>query len=93
VSGLVSGCGCRGGCGGASEGLGAGVGQANYQQLILNLQFTHRIMHKLHKWSKHVLWQRFWLDLCTKQVVSARACASVLVLGCPHKQNPPTSLT
>ena len=23
----------------------------------------------------NVLWQRFWLDLCTKQVVSARACA------------------
>jgi hypothetical protein len=22
-----------------------------------------------------VLWQRIWLDLCTKQVVSARACA------------------
>ena len=21
-------------------------------------------------------WQRFWLDLCTKQVVSARACAN-----------------
>ena len=21
-----------------------------------------------------MLWQRFWLDLCTKQVVSARAC-------------------
>jgi hypothetical protein len=23
-----------------------------------------------------VLWQRFWLDLCTKQVVSTRACAN-----------------
>jgi hypothetical protein len=23
-----------------------------------------------------VLWQRFWLDLCTKEVVSARACAN-----------------
>jgi hypothetical protein len=23
-----------------------------------------------------VHWQRFWLDLCTKQVVSARACAN-----------------
>jgi len=23
-----------------------------------------------------VLWQRFWLDLCTKQVISARACAN-----------------
>jgi hypothetical protein len=23
-----------------------------------------------------MLWQRFWLDLCTKQVVSARACAN-----------------
>jgi len=33
-------------------------------------------MHKLHEWSKTVLWQRFWLDLCTKQVVSARACAN-----------------
>jgi len=22
-----------------------------------------------------MLWQRFWLDLCTKQVVSARVCA------------------
>jgi len=28
-----------------------------------------------------VLWQRFWLDLCTKQVVSARACANQ-VLPC-----------
>ena len=32
-------------------------------------------MYYMHKWSKYVLWQRFWLDLCTKQVVSARACA------------------
>jgi len=31
-------------------------------------------IHKLHE-SKKVLWQRFWLDSCTKQVVSARACA------------------
>ena len=23
-----------------------------------------------------MLWHRFWLDLCTKQVVSARACAN-----------------
>ena len=23
-----------------------------------------------------MLWQRFWLDLCTKAVVSARACAN-----------------
>ena len=23
-----------------------------------------------------MLWQKFWLDLCTKQVVSARACAN-----------------
>ena len=23
-----------------------------------------------------MLWQRFWLDLCTKQVVSVRACAN-----------------
>ena len=23
-----------------------------------------------------MLWQRFWLDLCTKEVVSARACAN-----------------
>jgi hypothetical protein len=29
-------------------------------------------MHKLHEWK--VLWQRFWLDLCSKRVVSARAC-------------------
>ena len=36
-------------------------------------------MHKLHDWSKKVLWQRFWLDLCTKQVVSARACANQLL--------------
>ena len=52
-----------------------GCVQANYQQLIPNLQFTHCIMHKLHDLSKKMLWQRFWLDLCTKQVVSARACA------------------
>ena len=32
-------------------------------------------MHKLHDRSKKVLWQRFWLDLCTKQEVSARAWA------------------
>jgi hypothetical protein len=50
--------------------------QANYQQLIPNLQFTHCNMQKLHDWCKKVLWQRFWLDLCTKQVVSARACAN-----------------
>jgi hypothetical protein len=23
-----------------------------------------------------VFWQRFWLDLCTEQVISARACAN-----------------
>jgi hypothetical protein len=33
------------------------------------------VLHKLQEWSKKVLWQRFWLDLCTKQVVSARAYA------------------
>jgi hypothetical protein len=33
-------------------------------------------MHKLHDRSKKVLWQRFWLDLCTEQVVNARACAN-----------------
>jgi len=49
--------------------------QASYQQLFLNMQFTYCIMHKLHEWSKKVLWQRFWLDFCTWQVVSARACA------------------
>ena len=53
-----------------------GCVQANYQQLIPNLQFTHCIMHKSHDWCKKVLWQRFWLELCTKQVVSARACAN-----------------
>ena len=53
-----------------------GCVQANYQQLIPNLQFTHRIMHRLHDLGLKVLWQRFWLDLCTKQVVSARACAN-----------------
>ena len=52
-----------------------GCVQANYQQLIPNLQFTHCIMHKLHDLGLKVLWQRFWLDLCTKQVVSARPCA------------------
>ena len=26
--------------------------------------------------NKKVFWHRFWLDLCTKQVVSARACAN-----------------
>jgi len=45
--------------------------QANYQQLFPNLQFTHCIMLELHGWSKKVLWQRFWLDLCTRSVVSA----------------------
>jgi hypothetical protein len=25
---------------------------------------------------KKLLWQRFWLNLCTKQVVSARACVN-----------------
>jgi len=53
-----------------------GCVQANYQQLIPNLQFTHRIMHRLHDLGLKVLWQRFWLDLCTKQVVSARAYAN-----------------
>jgi hypothetical protein len=50
--------------------------QANYQQLIPNLLFTHCIMHKLHDRSKKVLWQRFWLILCTEQAVSAGACAN-----------------
>jgi hypothetical protein len=40
------------------------------------MQFTYNIVHKLHERSKKVLWQWFWLDLCTKQVVSARACAN-----------------
>ena len=52
-----------------------GYVQANYQQLIPNLQFTYRIIDKLYERSKIVLWQRFWLGSCTKQVVSARACA------------------
>ena len=33
-------------------------------------QITSNCMNEIKK----VLWQRFWLDLCTKQVVSARAC-------------------
>jgi len=33
------------------------------------------IIHKLHEWSKKFLWQRVWLYLCTKQVVSVGACA------------------
>jgi hypothetical protein len=33
-------------------------------------------MHRLHDLGLKVLWQRFWLDLCTKQVVSARAYAN-----------------
>jgi len=52
-----------------------GCVQANYQQLITNLQFTYCVLQELHEWSKKALWQNFWLDLCTKQVVSARACA------------------
>ena len=61
---------------GMSPSRPRGCVQANYQQLFPNLQLTHCIMHKLHDRSKRVLWQRFWLDLCTKQVVSARACAN-----------------
>jgi hypothetical protein len=60
-----------------------GCVQANCQQLITNLQFTYCIIQKLHELSKQVLWQRFWLDLCTKQVVSARACAYQSQLGSP----------
>ena len=52
-----------------------GYVQANYQQRIPNLQFTYCVKQKLHVWSKKVRWQRFWLDSCIKQVVSARACA------------------
>jgi len=26
-----------------------------------------------------VLWQSFWLDLCTKEVVSARVCANLFL--------------
>ena len=51
-----------------------GCVQANYQQMIPNLQSTFCIVQKLHKWSKKVLRQRFWLNLCTEQMVSARAC-------------------
>ena len=64
---------------GMSPSRPRGCVQANYHQSIPNLQFTHCIKHRLHDWSKKVLWQRlktFWLDLCTKQVVSARACAN-----------------
>jgi hypothetical protein len=53
-----------------------GCVQANYQQMIPNLQFTHCITHKLLERSKIVLWQRFWLNMCTKQMVYARACAN-----------------
>ena len=49
--------------------------QANYKWLIPNLQFTYCIMYKLHEWNKKALWQRFRLEICTKQVVGARACA------------------
>ena len=51
-----------------------GCVQANYQQLIPNLQFMHCISSMIEV--KKVLWQRFWLDSCTKQMVSARACAN-----------------
>ena len=59
---------------GMSPSRPRGCVQANYQQLISNVQYTYCITHKLHYWSTNVLWQRCWLDLCTKQVVSARAC-------------------
>ena len=40
-------------------------------------------MHMLHEWSKKVLRQRFKLDSCTKQVISAGAC--------PHRVLPYSS--
>ena len=43
-------------------------------------------MHKLYEWSKKVLWQRFWLNLCAKQVISARACANQIL---PYNQGWP----
>jgi len=62
---------------GMSPSRPRGCGQANYQQLIPKLQFKHCIMHKLHDWSKKVLYlAKVLADLCTKQVVSARACAN-----------------
>ena len=49
-----------------------------------NLQSVDCILQKLHEVSKKVLWQRFWLDLCTKQVVSARACTYHFLPGTGH---------
>jgi len=50
--------------------------QADCQQLSPNMKFTHCIMHELREWSTKVLRQRFWLDLYTKQEVSAKLCAN-----------------
>jgi len=61
---------------GMSPSRPQGCVQEKYQHLNPNLQLTHCIMHELHDCSKKVLWQKFRLDLCTKQVVSARACAN-----------------
>ena len=48
-----------------------GCVQADYQQVIPNLQFTYCIMHKLHEWSKKCFGKGFgWI--CALN--SARAC-------------------
>ena len=55
-------------------GRGGMFRQINSNWFQSSLRIALCIMHKLHYWRKEVFWQRFWLDFCTKQVVSARAC-------------------
>jgi len=52
-----------------------GCVQVNCQKLIPNLQFTYCIMQSYMNEVKKCFGNaRFWLDMCTKQVVSVRAC-------------------
>ena len=61
-----------------------GCVQANYQQLIPNLQFTIALCISCMNQVKKVLSQMFWLDLCTRWSVQERAQTSF----CPRTLQP-----
>jgi len=62
---------------GMSPSRPRGCVQANYQQFIPNLQFTHCIMHKLHDWSKKCFGKGYgWICALNRWSVQERAQTS-----------------
>ena len=59
-----------------------GYVQANYQQPIPNSQITFCNMHKLHEWSKKMLWQRFWICALNRWSVRERVLTSFCPIAC-----------